>query len=151
MIFDPSAFLKKVLGKGFFDRSLLNSKLEVKRNALRALTKARQVAGDDLNITIDGVINFYAKKMNELDSFSLATNSEKLLKNRIADIVVQSEVENIKEKFEGGKYRWLPSDAGEPDPEHQLLYGKVFNIGEGDQNNLMPGERYGCRCGIETL
>ena len=48
-------------------------------------------------------------------------------------------------------YRWLPSDAKNPDPEHQLLYGKIFRVGEGDKEGNMPGERYGCRCGIEWL
>ena len=53
----------------------------------------------------------------------------------------------IKEKFHGEQYRWLPSDAEEPDPEHQLNYGKVFQVGDGE----MPGDRYGCRCGMEIL
>ena len=48
-------------------------------------------------------------------------------------------------------YRWMPSDAKNPDPEHQLLYGKIFRVGEGDKEGNMPGERYGCRCGIEWL
>ena len=45
----------------------------------------------------------------------------------------------------------MPSDAKNPDPEHQLLYGKIFRVGEGDKDGNMPGERYGCRCGIEWL
>ena len=39
----------------------------------------------------------------------------------------------------------------EKGPEHQLLYGKIFKVGEGDKNGNMPCERYGCKCGIEWL
>lgn len=53
----------------------------------------------------------------------------------------------IKDQYAGEQYEWLPSDAEEPDPEHQLNYGKVFTIGDGEQ----PGERYGCRCGMNIL
>lgn len=53
----------------------------------------------------------------------------------------------IKDRYEGEFYIWLPSDAEEPDPEHQLNYGKKFQVGEGE----MPGDRFGCRCGMEIL
>ena len=56
-----------------------------------------------------------------------------------------------KQAHKGEFYRWLPSNAQNPDPEHQLLYGKIFRVGEGDKEGNMPGERYGCRCGIEWL
>ena len=55
--------------------------------------------------------------------------------------------QEIKDKYKGDKYEWLPSDAEDPDPEHQLNYGKIFTIGEGE----MPNERYGCRCGMRIL
>jgi hypothetical protein len=69
----------------------------------------------------------------------------KQLINRVQNEVVLQISEAIKDKYAGRTYTWLPSDAEEPDPEHQLNYGKRFVIGEGE----MPGERYGCRCGME--
>jgi len=53
----------------------------------------------------------------------------------------------IQENYAGAEYEWLPSDADEPDPEHQLNYGKIFRVGEGE----MPGDRYGCKCGMNIL
>jgi hypothetical protein len=54
---------------------------------------------------------------------------------------------DIKRNYKGEYYIWLPSDAENPDPFHQLNYGKKFKIGRGE----MPGDRYGCRCGMEVL
>ena len=76
---------------------------------------------------------------------------EKLLKNRIANLVIYEEMQHQKQEHKGQRYRWLPSSAKEPEPEHQLLYGKIFNYGEGDADGNMPAERYGCQCGIEWL
>lgn len=48
-------------------------------------------------------------------------------------------------------YKWLPSTSKEQNPEHALLYGKVFKIGTGDKDGYMPGERNGCHCGMKIL
>ena len=82
---------------------------------------------------------------------SMALHDEKLLKNRIANLVIYEEMQHQKQEHKGQRYRWLPSSAKEPEPEHQLLYGKIFNYGEGDADGNMPAERYGCQCGIEWL
>lgn len=74
-------------------------------------------------------------------------NDPVFLLNRVQNEVVLQVSEGIKEKYDGEFYIWLPSDAEEPDPEHQLNYGEKFQIGVGE----MPGERYGCRCGMEIL
>lgn len=71
----------------------------------------------------------------------------KLLIQRVQNEVVFQIASEIKETYAGEQYEWLPSDAEEPDPEHQLNYGKVFTVGEGE----MPGERIGCRCGMNIL
>lgn len=76
---------------------------------------------------------------------------EKLLKQRLQGLVLWNEVETMKQEHAGEYYRWLPSESKVPDPEHQLLYGKIFKVGEGDKNGNMPCERYGCKCGIEWL
>ena len=157
MRFYPDEFIKKIFPRGFFEKQLLNSDLDVKRNVIKYLAKARIVAGEDLMQSIRGVIEKYREKSAELKELGVkgfkkeALNGEALLKQRIKNIVVQAEVEDIKEKYNGAKYRWLPSGAENPDPEHQLLYGKVFDVGEGDKDGNMPGERYGCQCGMELL
>ena len=71
----------------------------------------------------------------------------KLLINRIQNEVILQISGEIKDAYHGEQYEWLPSDADEPDPEHQLNYGKVFTVGDGE----MPGDRYGCRCGMNIL
>ena len=71
----------------------------------------------------------------------------KLLIQRVQNEVVFQISNEIRSAYEGERYEWLPSDAEEPDPEHQLNYGKVFVVGEGE----MPGERIGCRCGMNIL
>jgi uncharacterized protein YunC (DUF1805 family) len=38
-----------------------------------------------------------------------------------------------------------------PDSQHQLLYGKKFKVGTGDKEGNMPGERWGCMCGMKIL
>lgn len=92
-----------------------------------------------------------------LDKLQLVQNEreeiadEKLLKQRLQGLVLYNEVERQKEEHAGEYYRWLPSESKVPDPEHQLLYGKIFKVGEGDKNGNMPCERYGCKCGIEWL
>ena len=58
--------------------------------------------------------------------------------------------QGIKDKYAGELARWLPSDAEEPRPEHQLNYGKTYVIGEGI-GGVEPGDEYGCRCGVEIL
>lgn len=69
------------------------------------------------------------------------------LVQRVQNEVVTQVAGEIKDRYSGEFYVWLPSDADEPDPEHQLNYGKTFQVGEGE----MPGDRFGCRCGMEIL
>lgn len=80
------------------------------------------------------------------DRSDLAADPAQLIQ-RVQNEVVFQVANEIKETYAGEFYVWLPSDADEPDPEHQLNYGKEFQIGVGE----MPGDRYGCRCGMEIL
>ena len=76
----------------------------------------------------------------------LAKNPMQLIQRVQNDLIFQVSQE-IKSTYRGEQYEWLPSDAEEPDPEHQLNYGKIFVVGEGE----MPGERIGCKCGMRIL
>jgi len=160
MIFYPDKFKKKVLPKGFFDDDLLTKQnLTLKNKATQALILATNVAQKDLSATIAGVVQIYQNKIDDLTDEGLpraraallAKGNEALLRQRIENLVVYSEVQKIKEENQGEYYRWLPSGAEEPDPEHQLLYGQIFLVGEGDEEGNMPAERYGCQCGMEIL
>jgi len=74
----------------------------------------------------------------------------KQLIQRVQNEIVFQVSQRIQEKYEGQRGRWLPSSADEPDPEHQLNYGKEYIIGEGI-NGEEPGDRFGCQCGVEIL
>lgn len=159
MVIYPKDILKK-LPKNFFDKNLLTKKnLSLKQKAMQALLIATSYSKKEINSSVAKVANFYQKKIDDLSDEGLpkakasviATNSEKLLRQRIEGLVLFDEIQQIKSENEGEKYRWLPSSSDTPDPEHQLLYGKVFNVGEGDNEGNMPMERYGCNCGIEIL
>lgn len=152
--------LKKALPDGFFDDDLLTKKnLSLKKNAMQALILGTQASKRDINKTVAGVVEIYQNKIDDLTDEGLpkakasliAKDKEKLLQQRITSLVLYSEVQAIKKDNEGEKYRWLPSTSETPDPEHQLLYGKIFDVGEGDKEGNMPMERWGCNCGMEIV
>ena len=45
---------------------------------------------------------------------------------------------------------WLPSKSTNPDRNHTVNYGKTFDITKGI-NGELPGERYGCKCGLRII
>lgn len=160
MIFYPDQYKKQVLPKGFFAKDLLAKKnLTLKQNAIQALLISTDLEKKELAETVAGVVNVYQNKIDDLREEGLpkakasviAKGNEQLLKQRIENLVVFSKVLQIKKENKGKFYKWLPSGANEPDPEHQLLYGKTFPVGEGDDQGNMPAERYGCQCGMEIL
>jgi len=157
MIFNPNNFLRLVFPKGFFKGKILNSDLELKQIVLQSVLKATSLSKRKVEATAYKVIDNYEKKIQTLKKDGVraykaqALNNEVLLKDRLENLVLWNEVQHLKEEHEGEFYRWLPSSAEEPDPEHQLLYGKIFKVGEGDKEGNMPAERYGCKCGMEIL
>lgn len=157
MIFNPSRFLRLVFPKDFFKGKILNSDLELKQLTLQAILKATTLSKRKVEATVYKVVDNYEKKIKTLKKEGVkaykaqALNDEVLLKDRLENLVLWNEVQHLKEEHEGEFYRWLPSSAETPDPEHQLLYGKIFKVGEGDKEGNMPAERYGCKCGMEIL
>ncbi len=157
MIFNPNHFLRLILGVGFFKNRILNNELDIKKAVMSAILKGSDLKKRTVNATVYKVVDKYKEKMEKLKEAGVrafkseAINDEVLLKERIENLVLWDEVQSLKEEHEGEYYRWLPSSAENPDPEHQLLYGKIFKVGEGDKEGNMPSERYGCRCGIEFL
>lgn len=134
----PASKIKKMMTKGvslkraalgFLDDSEVISKKSVADVALKTLKSYRERIDADSEVKDE------------------IRNDPKLLINRVQNEIVMQISNEIKSKYTGEKYRWLPSDADEPDPEHQAKYGEIFTVGDGE----MPGERYGCRCGMEIL
>lgn len=155
--FYPDRYLAQVLPKGFSEKGLLFDNLNPRKTYLRALLQAAGRNGKELKSSVYETIHQYVKKEAELKAAGVeafkeeAVNDQTLLTQRIENFLIWNKVQEEKSAHSGQFYRWLPSDAEHPDPEHQLLYGKIFQVGKGDKDGNMPGERYGCRCGIEWL
>ncbi|MDR3112766.1 MAG: hypothetical protein LBU09_00135 [Endomicrobium sp.] len=151
IVFNPRKIVNKVLPKAGED--LLTGNLRFKDKFKQSLLRLDYITNKDLKHTIDGSLKFYKGKISELKGEGVknykaeALNGGKLLNARLSDLVVEKASADIKEKYAGKKYVWLPSDAEEQDMVHALNYGKTFTVGEGEQ----PGERYGCRCAMEIL
>lgn len=149
----PAAYLKRVLPAGFFEERLLGKKFSIKRTFLRALVTAAELDEQELKDSYARTIKFYREKEKKLEDEEVknpekkAVNNEKLLKSRVENLVVYSESQRLKDEHKGEYYIWLPSSSKEPRPQHQLLYGEIRKIGDGE----FPNEDYGCKCGAYFL
>ena len=154
--YQPDTYLRKIASKKRI-KNLINKKNgSLKRTALSFVDSFEFLDKKEVTKTALNVINDYKKRAAALD---MKTGSRKagddLLKKlerdpkqllqRVQNSVLFQISQDIKSKYAGQTYTWLPSESEEPDPEHQLNYGKVFVVGEGE----LPGERYGCKCGME--
>ena len=149
----PAAYLKRVLPAGFFKERLLGKKFSIKRTFLRALVTAAELDEQELKDSYARTIKFYREKEKKLEAEEVknpekkAVNNEKLLKSRVENLVVYSESKKLKDEHKGEYYIWLPSSSKEPRPQHQLLYGEIRKVGDGE----FPNEDYGCKCGAYFL
>ena len=157
MRFYPEEYLKQVMPKNVINNGLLYDDLTLKKTYFKALARAAVIDQRQLNETIYKTIAQYEAKAQQLKEAGVkayvqeALQDEVLLTQRVKNLLVFDKIQQLKEDHAGEQYRWLPSSAETPDPEHQLLYGKIFNVGEGDDEGNMPGERFGCQCGIEFI
>jgi hypothetical protein len=117
--------------------------VSVKRLARDVIENTGAISRKKLDNLSLKVIKQYKEKY-DLDSID---PSDKLAIQRIQNNAVYEIAQGIKENYSGESYEWLPSDADNPDPEHQLNYGKIFQVGVGE----MPGDRPGCKCGMNIL
>ena len=156
--YDPKAMLKR-LAPAAKVKKLLRGNVTLKKTALSFVDGADFLDKKKVAETALKVVRSYqeriAREQAEAGLEKAAGDAiekeilsdPKLLIQRVENEVVWQVSQAIKEEYNGESYEWLPSDAEEPDPEHQLNYGKVFIIGDGEQ----PGDRYGCRCGMNIL
>lgn len=152
--YDPKKILGKLSSKKNL-KKLVTKNLTVNRIALLAVKTSGILTSKKIEETTIKVIKQYKKsikrEVKEGQSKEEATkevvNKNSLVVNRIENLAVIEIAKEIKRKYKGEYYFWLPSDAEVPDPLHQLNYGKKFKIGVGE----MPGDRPGCKCGMRIL
>lgn len=161
IIYDPSKLIKKIAPEAKIKRMVTRS-MGLKRTALSFVNDIDFIDKDAVaRVAIKTVKGYKERIADVIIAAGFDRSAGKVLKDELIDSPkqlvqrVQNEVlfqvkEEIKTKYAGEMARWLPSDAEEPDPEHQLNYGKTYVVGEGI-NGEEPGDRYGCRCGVEIL
>lgn len=142
----PSKILKKVAKKRAIE-NLVTDSLTLNKAAVKTLSGMDLLTAKKIEEIAIRVINGYKKKYKEGDSLKEAMNDKKNMVREIEQASLYLISKDIKLQYRGEYFIWLPSDAENPDPEHQLNYGKTFQIGVDE----MPGERYGCRCGMQIL
>lgn len=145
--YDPTALLKRIAPETKI-KKLLSRGLTLKKAALSFVDSVEFLNKKAVSRVALKVMKNYRDRLDaETVEKSELLSDPALLINRVQNEVVTQISQEIKETYDGKEYEWLPSDAEEPDPEHQLKYGEIFTIGVGE----MPGDRYGCRCGMNIL
>lgn len=153
IVYDPKKMLKEAAPDAKIKR-MVSRRLDFKRAALSFFKGIEFIDEKKIaDVTLKTIKSYKERRAKaaaadkaegrELEK-ELADSPMQLIQRVQNEVVLQVSAE-IKEAYRGETYTWLPSDADEPDPEHQLNYGKTFVVGEGE----MPGERIGCRCGME--
>lgn len=154
ILYLPKNVIKRMMKKKHLEK-LVSRDLTLNRAAVQLLARTGVLSKETLETVALKVIKGYKKRYKEeretgaskSKSIDEALAGKKQLVNRVQNAAVYEIAGEIKDQYRGEFYEWLPSDADEPDPEHQLKYGQVFQIGVGE----MPGDRYGCKCGMNIL
>lgn len=157
IIYDPKAMLQKIAPQRKIEK-LVTKKAGLKKTALSFVSDIPFLDKKKVTEVALKTVRGYQERVAKVqaDTGERAAGRELQselvedpvqLVQRIQNEVVFQVSSRIREEYSGEEYEWLPSDADEPDPEHQLKYGQVFQVGSGE----MPGERYGCRCGMRIL
>lgn len=143
----PSKVLKKIAPEQKI-KKLISGRLTLNKAALSFVDDLDFLSKKTVVKTALQTIKSYRKRFEEVPEIRDDVLEDKqLLVNRVQNTVIHEIAGEIHDQYHGEYYKWLPSDAIVPDPLHQLKYGKKFQIGKGE----MPGERYGCRCGMLIL
>lgn len=145
--YEPSKLIKKIAPEKKI-KKLVSSRATLKKTALSFVDDIDFLDKKKIATVALKTIKAYKDRIKDDPTIKtdLLEDPAQLIQRVQNEIVLQIGDE-IKTKYDGEFYVWLPSDAEEPDPEHQLNYGKTFQVGDGEQ----PGDRYGCRCGMQIL
>lgn len=145
---EPSKIIRRFASSRKVKRLFDSKGISLKRAALAFIAEMDFVSTKDISKVALEVIREYEKRIKkDPDAKKEIRKNPKLLVHRVQNEVVLKMSEGIKKAYAGKKYRWLPSDAENPDPQHQTKYGRIYTVGVGE----MPGERFGCKCGMEIL
>jgi hypothetical protein len=152
--YKPANLLKKIAPTNKIEK-LCKGDLTLNKAALSMFNDIDFISKKNMKLSALNAIKKYKDKydvkrdegLSITDAKDVALNEKKLLVDRVQNAVLHEVSEKIGDKYAGEFYEWLPSTAIEPDEKHMLNYGKVFQIGKGE----MPGERWGCQCGMEIL
>jgi hypothetical protein len=144
--YEPSKILKKIAPEKKI-KKLVSSRASLQKTALSFVDDLEIIDKKRVSEVALKVIKGYKERDIDKDELKDVLKDPRQLIQRVQSEIVLQISEEIRSKYEGEFYIWLPSDAEEPDPEHQLNYGQKFQIGDGEQ----PGDRPGCQCGMQIL
>jgi hypothetical protein len=145
--YEPSKLIQKIASKRKI-KKLVTDNMTLKRTALSFTSDVDFLSKKGITRVALKTIKGYKQRIKaDPDLKDKILKDPAQLIQRVQNEVITQISTEIKDRYGGEYYIWLPSDAEEPDPEHQLNYGKEFQIGDGE----MPGDRYGCRCGMQIL
>lgn len=154
IVFQPRKVLDRIAPEKLVKR-LVTERLTLNRTAAILLGRSGVVTKKTLEKIAAKVIAQYKDSfavrldegMSRAEALKETLAGKALMVQRVQGAVVQEIAQDLKAKYLGERYIWLPSTAEEPDPLHQLNYGKRFRVGKGE----MPGDRFGCQCGMKIL
>lgn len=145
--YEPSKLLRRVAPDSKVGK-LVSSRLTLKRAALSFVSRLDFLDRDAITrVALKTLKGYRERARGDSEERSEIKDDPSQLIQRVQNEVITQVAGEIKDRYAGEFYIWLPSDAEEPDPEHQLNYGEKFQVGVGE----MPGDRYGCRCGMQIL
>jgi hypothetical protein len=141
----PDKLLKKIAPAKKIEK-LLSGKVTLKKTALSFVDDIDFIDKSRVkDVALKTIQGYKARiKLDATEKADIVDDPIQLIQRVQNEVIAQVAVA-IKDRYEGEFYTWLPSEADVPDPEHQLNYGKTFQIGVGEQ----PGDRIGCQCGME--
>jgi len=143
--YKPDQMLKKIAPASKIEK-LMTKGVTLKKAALSFVDDIDFLDKSSVKDTALKVIKSYKKRIkDDPDQKDDIVDDPALLIQRVQNEIVNQVANQIRDKYDGETYTWLPSSADVPDPEHQLNYGKIFTLGDGE----MPGDRFGCQCGME--
>lgn len=156
--YEPSKLLKKLkLDERALD--LMTPNMAINRSAVKALAEFGVLPRETAENVALKVIKEYKAKAAQLraegatkaEAMEEAANDGKKLRARVQSAVLHEQTNLIKRAYRGEFYEWLASTAETPREEHIQNYGKIFQLGVGDDEGNDPGDLWGCQCGMRIL
>lgn len=150
--YEPKKILKRMAKKADVEK-LVTDNLTVNRAVLSSIEASGVLGKKQLEYVALGVLKDYREKaeaaqeqgLTKADAREEILENKALLVQRVQNATVQEITKEVKRQYRGEFYTWLPTSAANPDKKHMRKYGKRYQIGKGE----MPGDRIGCRCGME--